>query len=142
MSSIVDLLIEKNHFLDKFLSLNESEILNFIDGNFDNLDNFYNSREKILGILSEIDSKIEEETIFEYEESLSSEYKKQVVRALDYKNEIVKRILAQDLQILSLIESAKSHIIKELSSVKSTRKIFNSYKSGKNSAPEKIDEKV
>jgi hypothetical protein len=142
MNSILDLLVEKNHFLDKFLNLNESEILNFIDGKFDNLDTFYNSREKILGILSEIDDKIQEESVFDYEYTLTAEDKKKVIKALDYKNEIVKRILAQDLQILSLIESAKSNIIRELSDVRNTRKVFNSYKSEQTQGPEKIDENV
>ncbi|MCB0391176.1 MAG: hypothetical protein KDD58_07790 [Bdellovibrionales bacterium] len=143
MTGVLDLLIEKNHFLDKFLVLNEKEILNFLDGNFDNLDSFYNSREKILGILSEIDVKIEEESIFDLEESVvDSDTKKRVLKALDYKNELVTRILGQDLQILSLIETAKSNIIKELSGVKSTRKVLGAYKSGKNSKSEKINEKV
>ncbi|MCB0356132.1 MAG: hypothetical protein KDD40_03950 [Bdellovibrionales bacterium] len=143
MTGVLDLLIQKNHFLDKFLQLNEKEILNFIDGNFDNLDSFYNSREKILGIISDIDAKIEEESIFDLEEEMiASDVKKKVIRALDYKNEQVTRILGQDLQILSLIETAKSNIIKELSQVKSTRKVFNSYKSHKGRKPEKISEKV
>jgi hypothetical protein len=142
MNSVIDLLTEKNHFLDKFINLNENEILNFMDGNFDNLDSFYNSREKLLNILTDIDSKIEEESIFEYEGHISNELKKKIIKALDYKNEVVKQILAQDLQILSLIEEAKSIIIKELSQVKTTRKVFNSYKSEKGPAQDKLDEKA
>ena len=114
-----------------------------MDGNFDNLDVFYNSREKILGILTDIDEKIEEESIFDFEEeNLESGVKKKVLRALDYKNEQVTRILGQDLQILSLIETAKSNIIKELTNVKDTKKILGSYKSEKTVKPEKINEKV
>ncbi len=142
MNSVIDLLTEKNHFLDKFINLNENEILNFMDGNFDNLDSFYNSREKLLNILTDIDNKIEEESIFEYDGHISNEIKKKIIKALDYKNEIVKQILAQDLQILSLIEEAKSIIIKELSQVKTTRKVFNSYKSEKSPAQDKLNEKA
>ncbi len=142
MNSILNLLTEKNHFLDKFSALNETEIMNFIDGDFDNLDAFYNSRERILGILSEIDLKIEEETIFEADAAYSPEEKKKIIYSLDYKNEVVKKILAQDLQILSLIEEAKSHVIKELTGVKASRKAHQSYKSNKHTSSDKINEKV
>ncbi|MCB9024989.1 MAG: hypothetical protein H6625_01620 [Bdellovibrionaceae bacterium] len=142
MTSVLDLLIQKNHFLDKFSHLNEREILNFMEGNFDNLDSFYNSREKILGILSEIDIKIQEESIFEVESDVDNQLRKKILRALDYKSDQVTRILGQDLQILSLIETAKSNIIKELSQVKSTRKILGSYKSEKNIKSDKVNEKV
>lgn len=142
MTSVLDLLTEKNHFLGKFSQLNEREIFNFLEKNFDNLDDFYNSREKILGILSEIDLKIQEESVFAKDEEIDANQKKQILRALDYKNDLVTKILGQDLQILSLIESAKSSIIKELSQVKSTRKVLGSYKSEKTTGPEKINEKA
>ena len=51
MLRIINLLNQKNHFLEKFYSINETELLNFSKGNFDNLEDFYQSRERILSIV-------------------------------------------------------------------------------------------
>jgi len=51
----------------------------------------------------------------------------------------VQQILAQDLQILSVIEQAKSNIIKDLRQVQSAKKAVGAYKSG--DAPNRLDEK-
>jgi hypothetical protein len=53
---------------------------------------------------------------------------------------LVTRILAQDLQVLSLIEQAKSNIIKELRSVQAGKKAVGAYKSPTQS--NKLDEKA
>lgn len=58
MLRIIDLLNQKNHFLEKFYTLNENEILNFASGIFDNLESFYQSREKILELIKYIIMKI------------------------------------------------------------------------------------
>ena len=59
MLRIIDLINHKNHFLEKFYSLNETELLNFIKGNFDNLEKFYETREKILENIRYIDNQID-----------------------------------------------------------------------------------
>jgi hypothetical protein len=63
-----------------------------------------------------------------------------VLTAMNVKNDLVTRILAQDLQILSVIEQAKSEIIKELRQVQSAKKAVGAYKSG--DARNKLDEKA
>ena len=136
MDYIIQLLTDRNLHLEKFAQLNESEMLRFDDGNFDNLENFYKSREGILNLVGCIDRLIEET---ECDPVLPDSQKRLVLKLLAEKNDIVTEILSQDLQILSLIEQAKSGIIRELTSLKSGRKALQSYQSSP--APKRVDEK-
>ncbi|NQZ00589.1 MAG: hypothetical protein HRT45_07970 [Bdellovibrionales bacterium] len=141
MQQIIHLLNQKNQHLEKFLSKNEVEILNFYEGNFDGLEHFYNSREVLLDMINRVDRMIEEEDLGSIEsKDVPANIKSQVIRALDHKNDLVTQILSQDLQILSIIEEAKSSIIKELREVGNTKKVIGSYKSGP--APQTLDEEV
>jgi hypothetical protein len=130
MQRIIDLLNEKNHYLEKFYALNETEIVNFSGGNFDNLDNFYRTREKILEILKYIDSEIDKEHIAVGDVSTADpEDKRQAREAMAIKDEYVNRIIHQDLEVLACIETAKNSIIRELQEVKKNRKGISGYKS-------------
>lgn len=141
MDTIINLLKDKNYHLQKFHQLNETELLNFTEGNFDNLETFYQSRETILDLIRCIDRLVDAAGEAQGEGvKASDQQKKDVLKCMSDKNEIVTRILAQDLQILSVIEQAKSNIIKELRSVQVGRKAISGYKSG--DAPSKLDEKA
>jgi len=141
MDTIINLLKDKNYHLEKFLQLNEGELLNFTEGNFDNLEVFYQSRETILDLVRCIDRLIEAAANTHGDSPVVSDLnKKEMVMAMNTKNDLVQRILAQDLQILSVIEQAKSNIIKELRSVQAGKKAVGAYKSG--DAPNKLDEKA
>jgi hypothetical protein len=123
---IVSLLNHKNHYLEKFYSVNEAEILNFAKGEFSNLENFYQAREKILETIGYIDSQIETESA---SPDITAADRREISTALAIKEEYVSRILAQDLEILSCIESAKSSIIRELQDIRKTAKAVGSYRS-------------
>lgn len=141
MQDIIQLLKEKNQHLEKFFELNEQEMLSFNDGNFDNLEVFYQSRETLLEIIHILDGRIEKSNQVETAPiSISDKQKVEILKALDKKNELVTGILSQDLQILSCIESAKSSIIKELSQTRVTKKAIGSYKSGEPN--KRLDEEV
>lgn len=127
MTRIITLLNHKNHFLEQFYSLNENELLNFAGKDFSNLENFYQTREKILETIRYIDMEIDE--IQKQEMDVTDAQKREVSTALAIKEEYVSRILAQDLEILSCIESAKSSIIRELQDIRKARKVMGSYKS-------------
>lgn len=130
MENIISLLQDKNYHLQRFFDLNEIELMNFAEGNFDNLESFYNTRESILDLIRCIDRVVEQSHMMMEEPlKITTQEKLTVTRALAQKNDLVTRILAQDLQILSVMESAKSHIIKELAQVKSARKAVGAYKS-------------
>lgn len=135
MTRIIQLLTQKNHYLEKFYSLNEEELFNFQCGNFDNIENFYQTREKILETVRYIDGQLDEvqsefpiaaeSTIVNVEHSLRREMREH----LAIKDEYVNRILGQDLEILSCIEKAKSEIIRELRDIRKNKKAFSGYKS-------------
>ncbi|MGE0763291.1 MAG: hypothetical protein AB7N80_08435 [Bdellovibrionales bacterium] len=130
MENIIGLLQDKNFHLQRFYEMNETELMNFVEGNFDNLEGFYNTREAILDLIRCIDRLVEQANLALVEPVLiSNEHKNAVAQALTRKNEIVTKILGQDLQILSVLETAKSNIIKELSQVKTVRKAVRAYKS-------------
>ena len=138
MLRIINLLNQKNHFLEKFYSLNEAELLNFTVGQFENLEAFYQSREKLIGLIKYLDEEIEKASTENY--TNKENYKLEIKEAMAIKDEYVNRILAQDLEILACIESAKSNIIKELQDIKKNKKAVGSYKS--KSFQRRLDEKV
>lgn len=127
MLRIVQLLQQKNHYLEKFYSLNETEILNFSQGNFDNLESFYNTREKILENLRYIDSQMDLQN--QDLDKIPAEEGRLVKQELAVKDEYVARIIDQDLEVLACIEAAKSNIIRELQDVRRARKAVGGYKS-------------
>lgn len=140
MMRIITLLNQKNHYLEKFYTLNETEIINFSVGNFDNLDSFYLMRDKILEIIKYLDGEMEIAQN-KMTGTATSEIKNQVKEALAIKDEYVNRILAQDLEILTCIESAKSNIIRELQDLRKTKTVMGHYKSGL-SGPRRLNEEV
>lgn len=141
MDTIINLLKDKNYHLDKFRLLNESELLNFTDGNFDNLETFYQARETILDLIRCIDRLIDAASESQDKAAVISEPdKKEMLKSMNAKQELVTQILAQDLQILSVIEMAKSNIIKELRQVQGAKKAVGAYKSG--DVRNKLDEKA
>ena len=141
METIINLLKDKNYHLEKFHDLNSAELLNFAEGNFDNLEVFYQSRETILDLVRCIDRLIDAATAAQEDSIQASDAeKKEITSCMNMKNELVTRILAQDLQILSMIEQAKSNIIKELRQVQSAKKAVGAYKTG--DVVNKLDEKA
>lgn len=141
MENIMDLLNNKNRHLTKFFELNESELQNITDGNFDNLETFYRSREVLLEIINKIDGEINRlNENSSNVSSISDNAKGQILSVLREKNELVTSILSQDLQILSAIEIEKSRIIKDLSQVKTAKKAVRGYRN--RIVSERLDEEV
>lgn len=141
MDTIIELLTEKNNCLEKFFRLNEAELHNFSVGNFDHLEDFYAAREGVLEIIKRIDVLLDEENQSAAEISnVTDDFKKRILSLMDYKNELVTKILAQDLEILAAIETAKSNIIRELSESRMARKAIGAYKSGQTTV--RLDEEA
>lgn len=128
----VSLLQEKNHFLEKFYSLNEKQLLKLSTGNFDNLNEFYNSREDVLKIIKYIDNEISKSQVNEDLMGLeiTVEAQNSAKEAMRTKDIFVARILEQDVQILSLIDRLKNEVIKELRTVRTAKKAMAGYKAG------------
>lgn len=131
MIRLIQFLNEKNHFLEKFFSLNESEITRMQSGLFDGLESFYNRREDLLKIIRYIDSEIHKSHQLHKDINgrYSEEEKKEIRESLRTKEAYVKRILEQDLLVLGMIDEAKSQIIQELQGVRKARRALGGYKS-------------
>ncbi|RYZ76118.1 MAG: hypothetical protein EOP05_05980, partial [Proteobacteria bacterium] len=61
MDRVIDLLKEKNDYLEKFHAINEHELINFTAGDFDNVELFYQTRDKILELINCVDGLLEDE---------------------------------------------------------------------------------
>jgi len=132
MERIITLLREKNHYLAKFHEVNEKELLHFDSGNFDNVENFYGTRDKILDLIRLIDEMITEENAKHDNNPVATSGQRiEAEYLLNEKDELVKKILDQDLEVLSTIEKEKSNIIREMQSLNKGRKAIAGYHSGK-----------
>ena len=131
MIRLVQLLNEKNHFLEKFYSLNESQINKLQQGMFDDIEKFYNQREDLLKILKYVDSEINKSHMSHKDISgaFDLSQKADIKECLRAKELYVKRILDQDLIVLGLIDEAKSQIIRELQDIKKASRALAGYKS-------------
>lgn len=139
---ILHLLQERNRYLIKFSVLNKSELKKFREGNYEELDVFYNTRENILGMVSKIELLISRriEALKEDAVFTSSEFKNTINEILRMKDKIIKEILDLDLDILSTIDREKSKIFNEMNSIKKSKKVISAYKSG--SPPPKLNEEI
>lgn len=129
MIKTLNLLEEKNNYLEKFVALNRLQLRKLQQNDFAELEDFRECRENILNIVKHIDARIEQRTENVPTDLIPPEAKVRLQSLLDGKDELVHTILAQDLEIMQIIESAKSQIIVELQSVKKVRKGISSYKS-------------
>lgn len=131
MIRLIQFLNEKNHFLEKFYSLNETQINRLEGGLFDELEKFYNQREDLLKILKYIDAEIHQAHMVHKDITghFNDQQKIEIRAAMQVKEIYVKKILDQDLQVLGLIDDAKSQIIKELQDIKRAKKALTGYKS-------------
>ncbi|MBC7754926.1 MAG: hypothetical protein H7Z71_11860 [Moraxellaceae bacterium] len=127
----IQLLNEKNHFLEKFYSLNEKQLVQLSASQFENVEYFYNQREDILKIIKYIDAELlrthDDEVAMNT--AISSQDQAAVKECLRVKDIFVYRIVEQDVQIISLIEKLKNNIITELKSVRGARRAMTGYKS-------------
>ena len=127
---LITLVYEKNHYLEKFYSLNEKELVNFLGGNFENLEGFYQSREQILEMIRYVDLQIDKShnDVLRSGLDLHDNIKRELKKAMKIKDEYVERIIQQDLDVLSCIDKAKTEIIRELQSLKKGKKAVNGYR--------------
>jgi hypothetical protein len=138
MEELLELFKEKNHFLKKFYLINLKELESFCENKFENLEIFYDQREKLIDIIGYIKSKIEKLSELD---DLKNYRQNPNIQAIEKTNDtITNDILKQDSEILSHIENAKNNIIKELQKIKTGKKIVSKYKGFTNQ--NNLDEKV
>jgi hypothetical protein len=136
---IIHLLNERNRHLAQFSSLNKIQLDRVLRGDFDQIGEFYEARERLLVVIEKIELIINEKVRM-IDSTISIEVRKNIDLLLKNKDQLIKEILDQDLKIMSCIETEKAVIISKLKGLAKGRKTINAYKSGISSA--KIDEDV
>ena len=129
MMKAMELLNEKNSYLEQFLGLNTEWLKRLNQNDFSNIEKYREDRESILNIVKHIDERVEEETVGMVLEDIDEKAKDTINKVLSRKDALVKAILAQDLEIMEIIEAAKGEIIKELTKVRRNRRTISSYRS-------------
>jgi hypothetical protein len=129
MPRLLQLMTERNNYLVRYYNLNEREMRLYRVANFDSLDAFYETREAILDVVSALDEKIDDELMTATVEEVGN-HQGEIAELLSEKDAIVGKVLDQDLQILSLIETEKNKVLKEYMETKSNKKAVGAYKSG------------
>jgi len=143
MERVIELLGEKNHFLEKFFCVNERELINFEKGDFDNIESFYQAREKVLELIRCIDGLIHEENERSAGRGVTEMDRQEVEALLKAKDGWVAAILAQDLRVLSCIEKEKSNIIRELRATSSAKRAVSAYRGIEVPSPQpQFDDKI
>lgn len=127
MMRIIQLLDQKNHYLEKFYALGEGVLNELSKGQFEDVEGFYQNREKILEMIRYIDFEVNEAQNA-MTETVDAETRQEVKERLKVKEVYVSQILDQDLSIMSFIEQVKSDIIRELQQVKQAKKAVGGYK--------------
>lgn len=128
MERVIALLKEKNDYLEKFYAINEHELINFEAGNFENVEIFYQTRDKFLDLIRCIDGLLEEENTRMFINDTDAA-RAEVARLFAEKDRIANAILAQDVEILAHIDREKSKIIKELRGTQHARRAVGAYAS-------------
>ena len=126
MKRLLELMDQKNHYLEKFYTINETHLVDFLKNRFEEINDFYNARENILEILKYIDQEIRIVSHSATEESMLDVQKLKL--SLSVKDTFVGKIIEQDIDILACIEAAKNSIIQELKDVRMGKKVIAAYK--------------
>ena len=136
---IIHLLSERNRYLSQFSVINKVQIGRLKVGNFEQLSEFYMTREHILAVVEKIELLLSQK-LERSSSDVSEDNRYSVEGLLQAKDKIIKEILDQDLEILSTIEKEKINILRELKTLKKGRTTISAYKSGMTSS--KLDEEV
>lgn len=125
---IIELLEEKNNYLQVFLEMSEKERRSFKARNFDNLEDLYSVREDLLENIRSLDRRIERYSVGCSPESVDETNRAKIKNCMGKKDKLVEAIMKQDLVMLSCVENEKSNIIKKLTSVRDGRRLLKAYR--------------
>ena len=129
MTKTMELLEEKNKYLEKFLGLNSKWLERLSRSDFGDIEEFRETREEILNIIKYIDALVESHANRIEAIELDNNLRIKVNALLVRKDSLVKAILSQDLDIMQFIDCAKTQVIQDLRNVQKTKKTIGSYKS-------------
>lgn len=113
--TLFEVLEKKNSYLLEFHKINMNELDRLAEGQMDNLENFYYSRELLLNAIKKLDNKITNDNL-DKNLKINQEEKKKLEDILSLKRKTVMSILDQDLVILSLVDQIKKTNLQDIAS--------------------------
>ncbi len=131
MNRIIQLFKERNHYLDKFIDLNACELQRFNSGNFEDVEVFYETRDRLLNLLKCLEDliELEYETIKNKAIEVNGALKQDIRYLLGQKEEKIQLIVEQDIELISLVDQEKTKIYHTMKTIKKGRKVISAYKS-------------
>ena len=115
MKNLVELLNERNKYLEQFYSLNKKEISYLEKGIFENLKSFYERREVILNAINNTNDLMKKFALGDLQKiKFEEKDKSEMIKASKYKDQLAEEILCQNLEILSFVEEMKIEMIKDI----------------------------
>ncbi len=131
MEKILTLLMERNKYIQKLYKVNCKEIERITVGQFDHIKKFYNTRNHLLDKIQKLEGVLNQ-ALKEMPTSTTKSIKKQIQSIFEEKDQTVKKIIQQDLKILSIVESRKNQMIQELQGLNNESKSVAPHKKRKN----------
>lgn len=128
MEEIIRYLELKNQYYEKFLSISKKFLSRTEEKQWDDLPLLVDNRERILNIIRSYDFKIAKcfEDLDPAACDLAS-YRSRVKMLLAQRTELVNKIVAVDLELISKIDELKSETIRELKKTVETNQVLDSF---------------
>lgn len=126
---VLTILRSKNRCLERFLELSLSFAREMDKDDLSGLAQFQERREDIIKALDLYDRKITEAVSLLPLIERTPELIQAVESALTRKDELVHKILEEDLKIISRIEDTKNNTLREMGSTRKTKEIVGKFKS-------------
>ncbi len=113
MDKVLILLIERNKYIQKLYEVNHKEINRITANCFDHVEEFYKIRGHLLDIIQNLEEMLDQ-ALKTTHLPVTKRIKSKIQNILEEKDKTVKKILQQDLEILSIIEQRKTQMIQKL----------------------------
>lgn len=113
MDKVLILLIERNKYIQKLYEVNHKEINRIMANCFDHVEEFYKIRGHLLDIIQNLEEMLDE-ALKTTHLPATKRIRNKIQNILEEKDKTVKKILQQDLEILSIIEQRKTQMIQKL----------------------------
>ncbi len=101
---LLSLVKKRNDLFVKFRNINDRELDQVRSGDFSNLKVFYDERSVLLSSVSKLDSSIRSFSKHPVAKPVKNDVRVNLLNALDKKEELVREILEQDLEIIHLVD--------------------------------------
>lgn len=133
MEEVIQYLEMKNNYYEKFFDISLKFLGETKNNHWDNLKFFVENRERLLNIIRSLDQKIARafNKSTNNEDEINS-YRDTLRKLFDKKKELGEKIISIDLQLISKIDSMKTHTIKQLKTTLETHQQIDSFERSSN----------